>query len=408
MKRTRDALQKELATQNQDLSQLTQQLISNRQQLQRSLEALQESEHRWRAVYENSAVGIALSDLNGRILAVNPAYQNMLGYTEQELRNTSVMELTREHDRAASRSYIAQLLTGALREYHLQKRYERRDGSFVWANTSVSLIPGSDSMAPMLVGIVEDVTERKIAEEALAQAQSELARVTRVTTMGELAASIAHEVNQPLAAVVANGQACLRWLAAAPPNVQEADDAVRRIIRDANRASDVIARIRQFLKRGDSNRTKVHIDEVIDDVLCLIQDQAHTHGVSLCGKSAGGLPPVMVDRVQLQQVILNLVINAIEAMGAVAAPPRALEVGAVCQHGDVVVAVRDSGIGLDPRHRDRIFDTFYTTKPDGMGMGLAISRSIVEAHGGRLWATSNEGPGVTFQFTLPVAAITVS
>jgi PAS domain S-box-containing protein len=410
MKLARDALQKELATQNQDLAQMTQQLISSRQALQRSLEALQrslearqESEHRWHAVYENSAVGIALTDLNGRVLAANPACQRMFGYTEDEFRNLSLMEITPEHDRENTRSRIAQLLGGTLQEYHLQKSYRRRDGSTVWANTSVSLIPGTDSMAPMLIGIVEDITERKRAEEALAEAQAELARVTRVTAMGELAASIAHEVNQPLAAVVANGHACLRWLAAEPSNVHEANAAVQRIIRDANRASGVISRIRGFLKRGAPHRSQVQVGDVIAEVIGLLQDEARAHGVSLRAKTAARLVPVVADRVQLQQVILNLVMNAIEAMIPISERPRVLEVAANNYRADaVLVAVRDSGVGLDPRHRDRIFDAFYTTKPEGMGMGLAISRSIVEAHGGRLWATPNDGPGETFQFTLPV------
>jgi signal transduction histidine kinase len=229
--------------------------------------------------------------------------------------------------------------------------------------------------------------------------------VTRVTTMGELAASIAHEVNQPLAAVVANGHACLRWLAAEPPNEQEANDAVQRIIRDANRASEVISRIRGFLKRGEPQRTLVHVDEVIGEVISLVQDKARTHGVSIRGEAAADLPPVVADRVQVQQVILNLVMNAIEAMSPVTEQPRVLAVGADKYRADAVrVAIRDSGVGLDPQHRARIFDAFYTTKPEGMGMGLAISSSIVEAHGGRLWATPNDGPGETFQFTLPIGA----
>ena len=401
MKRARDALQQALATQNQDLWQLTRQLISSRQQLQNSLQALQESEQRWRAVYENSAVGIALSDLDGNILAVNPACQTMLGYAEEELRKVSVMQITCEQDSAASRSYVEQLRLGSIREYHLQKRYERKDGGVVWASTNVSLIPGSDSMAPMLVGIIEDITERKNAEEALLQAQSDLARVSRVTTMGELVASIAHEINQPLAAVVANGQASLRWLAVAPSNVQEAEDAVRRIVRDANRASEVIARIRQFLKRGDSSRAPVAVAEVIADALVLVQDQARSNGISLSSAAAADLPAVLADRVQLQQVLLNLVMNAIEAMASHDAAAHTLAIDAARQNGTVVVAVRDSGVGLDPAQREHIFDAFYTTKADGMGMGLAISRSIIEAHGGRLWATANSGEGETFRFSLP-------
>jgi len=255
----------------------------------------------------------------------------------------------------------------------------------------------------MLVAIAEDITERKRAEEALAQSQNELARVTRVSTLGELAASIAHEVNQPLVAVAANADALLRWMAVQPPNEQEAHDAIQRIIRDVNRASEVIARIRSFLKRGEPHRTQVQIEDVICDVIVLVQAEARTHSVSLRHTPAYEVPSVLADRVQLQQVILNLVVNALEAMSTVTGAPRVVEIGASKHEAEaVLVAVRDSGVGLDPHNRDRIFDAFHTTKPEGMGMGLAISRSIVEAHGGRLWATPNDGPGETFQFTLPV------
>ncbi|MNE22601.1 Sensor histidine kinase TmoS [compost metagenome] len=287
----------------------------------------------------------------------------------------------------------------------MQRRYEHRDGSVIWANVGVSLIPGSEGGAPMLLQVVEDITERKRAEQALADAQNELACVTRVTAMGELAASIAHEVNQPLAAVVANGHAAQRWLKVETPNEQEVHDAIQRIIRDANRASEVIARIRGFLKRKGPDRTQVHLEEVIGDVISLVRDKARTHGVSLSVRSAAGLPPVMADRVQLQQVVLNLVMNAIDAMSSVSGREPVLEIEADQIGPDTVrVTVRDSGGGLEPQDRLRIFDAFYTTKPEGLGMGLAISSSIVEAHGGRLWATPNEGPGETFQFTLPIGA----
>jgi signal transduction histidine kinase len=185
--------------------------------------------------------------------------------------------------------------------------------------------------------------------------------------------------------------------------VKEANQAIERIIRDANRASDVIARIRGFLKRGEPHRSELRIGEIITDAISLAQDTARTHGVTLHCKSAIDLPEAMADRVQIQQVILNLVMNAIEAMSTIIERPRILDIGAHKYHSDaLLVAVRDSGIGLDPKNRNKIFDAFYTTKPEGMGMGLAISRSIIEAHGGRLWATPNEDGGETFQFTLPI------
>jgi C4-dicarboxylate-specific signal transduction histidine kinase len=248
---------------------------------------------------------------------------------------------------------------------------------------------------------------RRESEEALGRAHEELTRVTRVSALGELAASIAHEVNQPLAALVVNGHACQRWLAAAPPNLGEVREGLQRMLRDANRAGDVVARIRAFVRRGESRKTRVDVREAIAEVLSLIRDRAQHLDVAVRTTVDEDLPPVLADAVQLQQVILNLAINAMEAMSQAGQGARVLElIACAAAPGSVLVAVRDSGGGLEPAARERVFDAFYTTKPEGMGMGLAISRSIVEAHGGRLWVTANHGPGETFQFTLPAATLT--
>ena len=243
--------------------------------------------------------------------------------------------------------------------------------------------------------------ERSRAERGLREAQAELAHVTRVMTMGELTASIAHEINQPLAAVVANANACFRWLANPTPNLSEARDAISRIVRDGNRASDVIGRIRALVKKGDTEKTLLDINEAVQEVVSLTHSEIQKSGVVLKMKLAAGLPRILGDRIQLQQVILNLVMNGIEAMNAVTDRPREILIRS-CQHetDKVLVAVQDSGIGIDGQNLQKIFNTFYTTKSQGMGMGLAISRSIVENHGGRLWAVPNDGPGTTFQFTL--------
>jgi C4-dicarboxylate-specific signal transduction histidine kinase len=252
------------------------------------------------------------------------------------------------------------------------------------------------------VGAVTDVTSRKRAEAELHEAQANLAHVTRVTALGELAASIAHEVNQPLAAVVTNAAACLRWLDRDPANLNEARATLRSIINDGNRAGEVIQRVRALVNKT-TDRKALHINEVVNEVMSLVQHELFSHQVALRLELAPALPPVLADRIQLQQVILNLVINGIEAMQPVTDRPRELVIRTRQNETDqVLVTVSDCGVGVAAEDVDRLFDAFFTTKSDGMGMGLSICRSIVDAHGGRLSASGNTGPGATFQFTLPL------
>jgi PAS domain S-box-containing protein len=259
-----------------------------------------------------------------------------------------------------------------------------------------------DTLASVADSIAQGI-ERKRTEEALRKAQGELAHVTRVMTMGELTASIAHEINQPLSGVVTNASACRRWLAGATPNLDEARDAVGRILKDGNRASEVIARIRALVRKADEEKERLDINQAIQEVAALTQGEVGRNRVALRMDLAADVPPVLGDRVQLQQVILNLVMNGVEAMASVADRPRELLIRSRQHESDkVLVAVRDSGIGIDRQNLEEIFNAFYTTKSQGMGMGLAISRSIIENHGGRLWAIPNDGPGVTFEFALPV------
>ncbi|MGY2901942.1 PAS domain-containing sensor histidine kinase [Bradyrhizobium sp. URHC0002] len=252
------------------------------------------------------------------------------------------------------------------------------------------------------VGAVSDVTARKEAEAELHEAQANLAHVTRVTALGELAASIAHEVNQPLAAVVTNAAACLRWLDRDPANLNEARATLQSIINDGNRAGEVIQRVRALVNKT-TDRKALHINEVVNEVMSLVQHELFSHQVALRLELAPALPPVLADRIQLQQVILNLVINGIEAMQPVTDRPRELVIRTrQDETGQVLVMVSDCGVGVAAEDVDRLFDAFYTTKSGGMGMGLSICRSIVDAHGGRLSASGNTGPGATFQFTLPL------
>jgi PAS domain S-box-containing protein len=340
----------------------------------------------------------------------------IFGYSPDEVGGTfaAILDRMLPEDRVIAEKPIVEAVRMG-KDYCVEYRITLPDGT-VRYNQSVGRAIANDSgEVTEYIGTTSDITERKRAEEELRRsesdlrkAQAELAHVTRVTTMGELAASIAHEVNQPIAGVVLNGNACLRWLSRMDgdtANLADAREAVQRIIRDGARAGEVIARIRALFKKTDAAREALDINQVIRDVMILARGEMDKRRVALQSDLATGLPLVLGDRVQLQQVMLNLILNGIEAMNAVEGRPRQLLVKTQVQtHAEVLVTVSDSGIGLDMLEIDQMFAAFHTTKPGGLGMGLSISRTIVEAHGGRLWATPNDGFGATFHFTLPQCA----
>jgi C4-dicarboxylate-specific signal transduction histidine kinase len=250
-----------------------------------------------------------------------------------------------------------------------------------------------------------DVTELRQREEQWRQAQTELAHVTRVTMLGEITASIAHEVNQPLAALIMNGNACLRWLATDPPNLAEAREAAQRIVSDGNRASQIIARVRTLLKRETAERNPLDVNDLIAETLSFTRTDIARHEVTPRTELLDDLPAVIGDRVQLQQVLVNLILNAADAMSGIGERERVMTVRTRREGAaSVLVEVEDCGKGLAPGQLDRIFDAFFSTKPGGLGMGLSVSRSIVELHGGRILAAPNEGPGVTMKVSLPAAS----
>jgi len=286
--------------------------------------------------------------------------------------------------------YAAWVVTKGLGERYLAVSYS-------------PLRPTTDRVEAALA-IARDLTEHMKAWEALREAQAELARVSRVTMLGEITASIAHEVNQPLAAVVMNGDACRRWLAADPPDLAEARQAAHRMVKDAERAGHILARIRSLVRRGAPERGALDMNDVIHEALGFTRAELERQRVAIRTELGADVPAVLGDRVQLQQVLVNLILNARDAMADGLDGAAELIVGSRREaSGGVLVEVKDRGRGMDPAQAHRIFEAFFSTKPAGLGMGLSVSRSIVEMHGGKLWATGNDGPGVTMRFTLPAA-----
>ena len=378
--------------------------------LYRDLEA---REAKIRRLVDANIVGIFIWNLEGQIIEANEAFLNIVNYSRQDLVSGRLnwIDLTPPEWRDITEHAITHLkTTGILQPY--EKEYFRRDGNRVPVLVGSAVFEEDQNEG---VSFVVDLSERKRSEEALRrretdlrESQAELAHVSRVVTMGELTASIAHEVNQPLSAALNNASACLRWMAANDP--EEARQSASLVISNVRRAGEIIAGIRALAKKAPPQKEPLDINETILEVFALVRNALHSSHVSLETELANDLPVIIGDRVQLQQVILNLLINAIEAMAEIEEDPRILRVSSkrTIELSDnsehLLIAVRDSGPGLDMKSLNRLFDTFYTTKPQGLGMGLGISRSIIEAHGGRLWAEANVPKGALFQFTLPIFA----
>jgi PAS domain S-box-containing protein len=368
----------------------------------RTEDTLRETQRLIQAIFDNSPAVIHVQDLEGRFVLVNRKFEEVAGLRSQEILGKTSFDLFPLNAAAYDASDRQVIETGSASETEEVLTTDHGDRVFL---TTKSLLSDESGKPYALFGISAEITERKKAEADLREMQTELAHLNRVMTVGELAASIAHEINQPLAAIVWNANAALRWLALNPPNLAKAHDSAELIIRDGDRASQVIARIRALLKKTPPSKTLLDVNEFINEVVALTQSEIVQHSIALRVLLANDLPRVPGDRIQLQQVMLNLIVNAIEAMLTIEERRRALLITSGRFNDDGVrIAVSDNGPGIDPHTVQHVFDAFSTTKPEGMGMGLAISRSIIDAHGGRLWTEANGQYGATFQFTLPGVA----
>jgi PAS domain S-box-containing protein len=369
---------------------------------------LKDREARIRRLVDSNIIGIFIWRADGLIIDANDAYLRIIEYGRGDLiaRRLNWRDLTPPEWRSADDRRIAQLeLAGTALPY--EKEYFRKDGARVPVLVGAALFEGRSDEG---VGFVLDLTERKRAEAEARESEQryremhmELAHANRVATMGQLSASIAHEINQPITGVITYADAALRWLRAEPPNLKEVRLALGLILESGVRTGDVINRVRALVKKAPERKDRFDINEVIMEVITLTRREMAKSGVSVETQLAESLPVIRGDRVQLEQVTLNLVINAIEAMSETSAGPRELVISTAKADAGVLVAVRDSGPGLSPESVERLFEAFYTTKAEGLGMGLSICRSIIEAHDGRLWATANSPQGAVFQFTLPTS-----
>jgi PAS domain S-box-containing protein len=298
-----------------------------------------------------------------------------------------------------------QTATAEKRNHQFEHRMIAADGRVVWLRDMVTVVVEGDRVTRVR-GLMVDLTNRKQAEEALRQARADLAYVSRVTTMGELTASLAHEVNQPIAAAVTNAKTCLRWLTRDHPDVEEARAAASRIVKDGIRAGEIISRTRMLFEKGTPQHDLVDVNEVIEEMIVLLRGETTRYSISVRTELAADLPQVMGDRVQLQQVMMNLIMNSVDAMKDADGTRELATTSQRTGNDQVLVSVSDTGVGLPPEQADQVFSAFFTTKPHGTGMGLRISRSIIESHGGRLWAANNSPRGASFCFTLPAKAET--
>jgi PAS domain S-box-containing protein len=357
------------------------------------------------AIVESSHDAIVSKSLNGVITSWNRGAERLFGYAAEEAVGQNITLIIPPERRDEERTIVEQLTRGE-RVDDFETVRMRKDGSLLDVSLTISPMKDASGRVVGASKLARDITERKCAEEALRQAQTDLAHASRLTTMGEFTASLAHEVKQPIAAAVTDANTCVRWITRDEPDLKEAREAAWRIVKDAERAAEIINRVRLLFKKGTPQRELLDVNEVAREMIVLLGDEASRHSISVRTELAEDLPHVIGDRVQLQQVLMNLIVNGVDAMHDVDAPRELIIKSQPAENNELLLSVSDTGVGL-PRHQaDQIFNAFFTTKTHGTGMGLRISRSIIESHGGRLWAADNSPRGASFCFTLPTKAET--
>jgi PAS domain S-box-containing protein len=374
-----------------------------KQSLQTALDEKQQAQARLAAIVSSSDAAIVGKTLDGVVTSWNAGAESTFGYKAHEMIGQSITRIIPAELQKEEEEILRRIRQGdRIKNYQTVRNC--KDGRRIDISLTISPVLDQSGNVVGASKIARDITAEKRAEAALQQIQVELARVARVSTVGELTAAIAHELNQPLAGVVNSGNACLRWLSSEPPDISAARKSGERVIAAGERAAEVIKRVRALVEKAPPQREQFNINDAISEVLALIPGEIQRNSISLRTKFANDLPLLFADRIQLQQVILNLVLNAIEAMSGVQAPRDLLVASAKSDSDDgILVTVLDSGTGLDEKSLDRIFEPFFTTKAHGMGIGLAVSRTIIESHGGLLWARPNSPRGAVFAFSVPAA-----